>query len=222
LFPGFIHAQEINQFDADGQRHGKWSKNFEDTDQMRYQGQFDHGKEIGLFNYYKLIGKKSKLAATKEFNANDNTAQVKFLSLGGKIISEGKMTDKLFVGKWVYYHKNSDVIMTIENYNEQGELHGKKQVFYDNAQLAEEIDYVNGKMHGTSKHYAVNGVLVKSYIYENDELHGMSKHYDGNGTILIDGRYKRGKKTGVWNYYSNGKVVKQKDYTYIPKYKKKQ
>ena len=54
------------------------------------------------------------------------------------------MLGKLFVGKWVYYHKNSDVVMTIEYYNDQGELHGKKQVYYDNTQLAEELDYVNG------------------------------------------------------------------------------
>ena len=219
---GTICAQEINQFDSNDQRHGKWSKNFEGTDQLRYEGQFDHGKEVGLFKYYRLVGKKSKLAATKTFDAVDNSAQVKFLSLRGKSISEGKMVGKLYVGKWVYYHKNSDVIMTIEHFDQNGQLDGKKKVYYDNGQVAEEIDYVHGKIHGTSKYYSLEGVLIKSYVYENDELHGMSKHFDGDGTILIEGRYKRGKKTGVWNYYENGVVVKEKDFTYVPKYKKKQ
>ena len=39
-------SQDINQFDAEGKRHGVWKKNFEGTDQLRYEGEFDHGKEI--------------------------------------------------------------------------------------------------------------------------------------------------------------------------------
>lgn len=50
---GFIFAQNINQFDANGERHGIWKKNFEDTNIIRYEGQFFHGKEIGLFKFYK-------------------------------------------------------------------------------------------------------------------------------------------------------------------------
>jgi len=212
----------INQVDESGERHGKWTKNFDETDQIRYEGQFEHGKEIGEFKYYQLVGQKSKLAATKKFNPNDNSADVRFLSLKGNTISEGKMVGKLYVGKWTYYHKNSEVVMTIENYNSKGVLDGKRIVYYDNAQMAEELNYVDGKLHGESNYYSPDGVLVKSYIYENDELHGMSKHFDGSGVILVEGPYKRGKKTGIWSYYENGNLVKEKDFTYVPKYKKKQ
>ena len=39
-------AQSINQFDTDGKRHGIWKKNFENTQQLRYEGEFIHGKEM--------------------------------------------------------------------------------------------------------------------------------------------------------------------------------
>ena len=50
-----VNAQSINQFDANGERHGLWKKNFEGTDQPRYEGTFDHGKEVGIFKFYKLV-----------------------------------------------------------------------------------------------------------------------------------------------------------------------
>ncbi|NND51920.1 MAG: toxin-antitoxin system YwqK family antitoxin [Flavobacteriaceae bacterium] len=216
-----LSQSAINQMDENGKRHGKWSKNFEGTKEIRYEGQFEHGKEVGVFKFYQLVGKVSKLAATKEFNEKDGSAYVKFLSLKGNVISEGRMMGKTYIGKWVYYHKNSDQIMTEEHFNSKGELHGLRTVYYDNGQKAEVANYENGKLHGDSRYYSQDGVLIKSYIYENDELHGMSKHFDGNGVITVEGPYKRGKKTGIWSYYKNGELQEEKDFTYVAKFKNK-
>ena len=41
----------INGFDADGARHGLWKKYYPGTDQLRYEGRFQHGKEIGECKY---------------------------------------------------------------------------------------------------------------------------------------------------------------------------
>ena len=214
-------AQDINQFDADGKRHGIWKKNFDGTQQIRYEGEFNHGKEIGLFKFYMLVKKKSVLSATKLFNANDNSAEVKFLTSRGKTISEGKMVGKIYVGKWIYYHKNSDKIMTVETYDDNGVLQGERLVYYDNGQLAEKANYVNGKMEGPSEVYSLKGVVLKSFIYENGERHGSTKSYNGKGELLSEGQYKRGKKTGVWKYYENNKLVDEKNFTYVPKLQKK-
>jgi len=213
---------DINQFDEDGKRHGVWKKNFENTRSLRYVGQFEHGKEVGLFKYYQKIGRTSKLAATKEFNENDNSAYVKFVSLSGKTISEGKMKGKDYVGKWTYYHKNSEKIMTIENYSDHGQLHGVKTVFYSNQQISEEVNYQNGKKEGKETHYAPTGVAVKVYNYVEDQLHGEAKHYDERGKLTIEGQYKKNKKTGIWKYYKNGEYMDQKDFTYDPNFKGKQ
>jgi antitoxin component YwqK of YwqJK toxin-antitoxin module len=218
----FISAQNINQFDANGLRHGIWKKTFEGTNQVRYQGEFSHGKEIGRFKFYKLINKKSVLTATKQFNKNDNTSDVKFLSSRGKVISEGKMNGKLYVGEWMYYHNDSNVIMTRETYDNGGRLQGKRIVYYSNGLLAEEVNYEEGSIEGVSKWYSLKGVVLKEFVYKNNELHGVAKYYNGKGIILAEGSYKRGKKTGIWKYYKDGKLVEEKDFTYIPKYKKKQ
>ena len=185
------------------------------------EGEFNHGKEIGLFKFYKLVKKKSVLSATKLFNANDDSAEVKFLTSRGKSISDGKMVGKTYVGKWVYYHKNSDKIMTAEIYDDKGVLQGERLVYYDNGQLAEKTTYIDGKIEGLSEVYSLKGVVLKTFIYENNELHGVSKAFNGKGELLSEGQFKRGKKTGVWKFYENNKLIEQKDFTYVTKLKKK-
>ena len=218
----FNYSQEkINQYDNDGNRHGIWKKNFEGTSVLRYEGQFEHGKEVGLFKYYQRVGKVSKLAATKQFNNDNSTADVRFISLAGNTISQGKMDGKKYIGKWIYYHKNSKNIMTIEHYNDDGQLHGMKHIFYENQQLAEEVNYVDGKREGEEKHYSMRGTVVKKYVYENNQLHGKALHYDDDGNLIVEGQFKRDKKDGIWKYYSNGRLIEEKDYTYTPKFKKK-
>jgi len=214
----FNYSQEkVNQYDENGERHGTWRKTFEGTKQLRYEGQFEHGKEIGLFKFYQKVGRATKLAATKEFNSENTLADTKFYTLAGKVMSEGVMDGKSYVGKWVYYHKNSDQPMTVEHYNDHGVLHGMKKVYYNTGQLSEEVTYDNGKREGQEKHYALNGTLVKLYHYQNDELHGETKHYDEQGNLTIEGQYKDDKKVGIWNYYANGKFVREKNWSYRPK-----
>ena len=208
-----IYAQDINQYDANGQRDGFWRKNFDKTNQPRYEGEFKHGKEIGVFKFYKLVDKKSVLSATKEFNEADNIAQVKFFSSTGKLISEGKMDGKAFVGEWVYYHNKTNGVMTVENYNKQGELDGEKLVYYESGQLAEKSSYVNGKQEELSTWYSETGLVLKELRYKNGELHGMSKAFDVKGQLVAEGEYKNGVQFGVWKFYTDGKLTKEKDFT---------
>lgn len=218
---GLMFAQNVNQFDAIGKRHGVWKKNFEDTNIIRYEGQFDHGKEIGLFKFYKNYKKKAILSATKLFNVDNNIAEVKFLASNGRLISEGRMDGKTYIGTWKYYQKNSDQLLTLENYNDKGELIGERLVYYPSGQIAEKQNYIDGKLQGESFWLSEKNVMLKSFIYENGELHGQAKFYNPKGELVSEGQYKRGKKDGVWNYYEDGKLVKEKDFTYKPKYIKK-
>lgn len=206
-------SQQINQLDANGERHGFWKKNFENTDQPKYEGTFEHGKEVGTFKFYKLVDGKSKLSATREFLPDNHKINVKFFSSKGKPISEGMMNDKLFVGKWTYYHNKKDGIMMIENYNDKGVLEGEKLVFYENGQTAEKSTYVNGEIDGISLWYSPNGNILKEFQYKNGLLHGISKYYDKDGKLLAEGAYKNDKKHGIWKYYENGQLTEEKDFT---------
>lgn len=214
LFLTTVHAQEgINQFDAKGERHGLWKKNYEGLNQPRYEGMFHHGKEVGLFKFYKLDKNKSVLSATREFSPDSDAISVKFFSSKGKLISEGHMKDTLFVGKWVYYHNKSKAIMTVEHYNANGKLEGERMVYYENGQMAEHSIYNNGKIEGLSKIFSDKGVIIKKFSYKEDMLNGMSKYYNGDGQLLAEGAYRNDKKHGIWKYYENGVLTEEKDFT---------
>lgn len=217
------YAQEsVNQFDSSGSRHGIWKKYFDKTKQLRYEGQFDHGKEVDTFKFYTLNKGTSVLSATKVFNIYNNKAQVQFLSSKGKLISEGEMNGKLYVGKWVYYHNKFQSVMSTEFYNDNGKLEGEKFVFYPDGTIAEQSNYTDGKLNGKSIWYTKKGKILKDFTYENDELHGISKYYDADGNLEAEGVYRRDLKHGVWKYYENGKLVKTTDHTKRSKNPKKQ
>ncbi|TGV00815.1 toxin-antitoxin system YwqK family antitoxin [Flavivirga rizhaonensis] len=217
----FGFSQNINQFDEYGKRHGIWKKTFKNTNVLRYEGEFLHGKEIGVFKFYKNIRKKPVLTATRTFNENDNKTYVKFFATRGKVISEGTMDGKLYTGEWKYYQKNSDKLLTLEHYNDKGNLDGERFVYYPNGQIAEKQNYVDGKLDGVSTWYSTNNVVLKTYVYVDGELHGESKFYNSKGELIAEGRYKHEKKHGIWKYYENGKLKDEKNFSPEGKYKKK-
>ncbi len=200
----------INQMDAQGKRHGVWKKNYEGTTQLRYEGTFEHGKEVGEFKFY-CLECKANPTVTKHFNDKDDIAEVKYFTIKGKLVSEGKMKDKDRIGEWVYYHEKSKKVMTRENYI-NGKLDGKVITYYPNGIITEEINYKNGIKEGEDNYYSPDGILLKKLLYRNDELQGAALHYDAFGNIVIEGFYKDGKKHGLWKYYKDGKVVLEETY----------
>jgi len=214
FFISNVQAQQVyNQNNEDGLRHGKWKKNFENTKQVRYEGQFEHGKEIGLFKFYKLVSKKSILTATKAFNSNNQIAEVTFLASNGKVISKGRMNGKNYIGEWLYYHNDSDKVMTKETYDDDGKLTGEKYVYFENEQLAETLFYKNGKEEGNAINYSEKGVILKNFNFKNGELHGFYKDYTPEGVLIVAGQFKNGKKSGNWKYYEKGKLVNEKNFS---------
>ena len=216
-----VSAQGINQFDSNGKRHGVWKKNFEGTNVLRYEGSFEHGKEQGIFKFYKNIEKKPVLAATRNFLNDSDRAEVKFFNAKGTVISEGQMISKVYVGTWKYYQNKSGKLLTLENYGDEGDLHGERLVYYDNGQIAEKQNYKLGTLDGVSTWYSENNIVLKEFNYVNGDLNGSSKYYNPKGELITEGLYKKGKKDGIWKFYENGKLIEEKDFTYVPKYIKK-
>ena len=218
----FASAQEVNQLDADGKRHGIWRKNYKDSNILRYEGQFNHGKEIGVFKFYENIDKKAVLVASRTFNEANDVAEVKFVTPKGNTVSQGKMRGKVYIGKWLYYHKDSKQLMTEEFYNDKGELEGERKTYYLSGQLAQNANYKANKLHGEFKLYSEQGKLIRFYNYIAGGLEGEAKSYDAKGNLLLEGVYRNDKKHGIWKYYENGKFLRKKDFTRKsknPKYK---
>lgn len=211
LIPSMVMSQsDINQTDSEGKRHGLWRKYHPGTQQVRYEGRFEHGKEIGVFNFYcQECGQQPSVIKT--FDKNSNTARVQYFTVKGKLVSEGSMDGKNRVGEWVYYHEKSSEVMTREFYTE-GKLDGTKTTYYLNGQITEEMNYVKGLMHGPNKFYSPDGVLIKDMVYVQDKLHGPANYYDASGNLVIKGQYKNDKKHGLWTYYKDGELLSEETY----------
>lgn len=206
---GFSQS-EINKMDAQGKRHGVWKKTYDGTTQLRYEGTFEHGKEVGEFKFY-CEECKDKPMVTKDFNSKDNVANVKYFTIKGKLVSEGKMKGKDRIGEWVYYQEKSKNVMTRENYV-NGKLDGKLITYYPNEKITEEANYKNGIKEGEDNYYSPDGILLKKLLYKENQLQGPAFYYDAFGNVVIEGFYKADKKHGLWKYYKDGKVVLEEIY----------
>lgn len=208
--------EKINQFDTNNKRHGVWKKYHDNSRQLRYEGQFNHGKEIGVFKYY-CSDCKDQPMVIRTFNESNNKAHVQFFTKKGKLVSEGEMIGKNKIGEWVYYQKKSKNIMTREFYID-GKLDGFRKTYYINKKVTQETHYKNGLKNGEENYYSLEGVLLKKLQNVNDQLHGKAFYYDADGGLIIDGNYKNGKKHGLWKHYNKGKLVLEETF---PKPKKR-
>ncbi|TYC17042.1 toxin-antitoxin system YwqK family antitoxin [Bizionia gelidisalsuginis] len=212
-FSVFVSAQDINQFDNQGARHGKWTKNYEGSEILRYEGEFNHGKELGTFKFYKNVDGRAVLSVTREFNPNNDVVQVTFYDGNKNIVSKGVMKNKIQIGEWVYFHNNGGEVMMEEVYNDDGEIEGEKKTYYKTGSIAEQALFKGGVLNGVSQWFSDKGTLIRLFNYTNGALDGPSKSYDSKGNVTMEGVYRNDLKHGIWKYYENGKLVKEKDFT---------
>ncbi len=204
ILPLFTEAQQVNQYDRKGERHGTWKK-FYSNSQIRYEGTFDHGKEKGTFLFYdeKSDGKPSIM---KTFLENSSIAEVRFFFPSGKLKSEGKMDKKNRIGTWKYFYSNGKIILSTETYK-NGLIDGITTIYDKNGNIIEETIYNNGIKSGFQKKYTDTGKLIEIITYKNGKRNGEASFYENNGTLALRGNYLNDKKVGKWIRYKNGKMV---------------
>ncbi|WP_395045382.1 toxin-antitoxin system YwqK family antitoxin [Flavobacterium sp.] len=200
-------AQEFNKLDDKGLKNGIWKGVYPDSNRPRFEGTFEHGKEIGLFKFFDDT-KAVTIIATREFNAKDNSCYTIFYNQKGLKVSEGKLIGKLYEGEWKYYHFDSPDIMTTELYS-NGKLNGVRKVYYKSKLIAEETAYKNGNKEGVYKKYAENGIVLEEINYKNNVFEGLSTFKNSENVIVSKGIYKKGKKEGTWEFNNNGKITKE-------------
>ena len=208
-----IRAQNnFNKLDEKGKKNGPWKGIYEDTKNPKYEGTFEHGKEVGFFTFFDNT-KTKKVIATREFNPKDNSAYTIFYDQNKNKVSEGKVVNKLFEGQWNYYHKASKTIMTIGNYT-NGKLEGLRSVFYPNGKIAEEINFKDNLKEGICKRYTENGIVIEESAYKNNEYNGTTTFKDSDGNLISKGNFVDGKKAGVWHFYEKGKLSKEENMSF--------
>lgn len=198
-----VNGQEsINQFDANGERTGVWKKYYNNK-RIRYQGQFQAGKEMGVFKYYSALSSAYPIAI-KTFKKNSNLATIKFYTEKGILESEGETIGKNRVGIWLYYHIDGETILSEETY-EKGILNGTSRTFYLTGEMTEVSQYKDSELHGNLKRDADNGILLDDLNYKKGKLHGSAKYYNVAGKLIYWGDYENDEKIGKWKYVENGK-----------------
>lgn len=210
LFLVFTHsliAQDLNQVDSQGKKHGLWKGTYADTGRPRYEGTFDHGKETGVFKFYDNT-KDGKVIATREFNPKDNSCYTIVYNQNGNKVSEGKLVNRIEEGEWKFYHEDSPQIMTQEFYT-KGKLNGIRKVYYKSGKLAEECGYKNGKRDGNYRKLTEEGLVLEESSYKNGEYDGLAIFRTADNKIAAKGNFVKGKKEGIWEMLEKGKLVKK-------------
>ena len=209
---------DFNKLDEKGLKNGVWKGFYEESKRPRYEGTFEHGKEIGTFKFFDDT-KAGTVIATREFNKKDNSCYTIFYNQKNNKVSEGKVVNKVYEGEWLYYHEDLASIMAREFYK-KGKLNGKRTVYFKNNKVAEEVNYVNGLKEGTYKHYTENDILLEESNYVKGEFHGDAIFRDPEGNVVAKGKFKNGKKVGMWQFYEQGKLVSEENMSYPKKVKK--
>ena len=106
-----VNAQEkVNEFNKNGERTGKWVKYY-DNGNVRYRGQFENGKEVGVFKFYSMIS-NSEPIIIKTFSKESTIAKVSFYSIEGVLESNGEMDGENRIGLWLFYHNDGKTIVS--------------------------------------------------------------------------------------------------------------
>lgn len=214
VFMGYAQA-DINQMDADGQRHGVWRKYY-NNNRIRYSGTFDHGKEIGVFKYYSASNSDFPIIV-KEYDATSDLAKVSFYTPTGALESKGMMRGKQREGKWLYYHPDGKSVMSEENYI-NGKLDGDYKTFFPSGEPTEITAYKNGLLHGNYKKYSIKGFLYQDFNYANGKLNGMAIYYSRKtGDLIKKGPFKDDLRVGTWENYVDGELVSTEQPALKPK-----
>ena len=215
-----VNAQEkVNQIDSNGKKDGLWKGIFEDSKRPRYEGTFEHGVEVGTFNYFDDTKAKS-LIATRTFSENGTVAKTTFFDQKNNKVSEGKTVNRLNEGIWNYYHKDSKQLMSVENYK-NGKLDGVKKTYFKTGELAEETMYKDGKKEGMYKVFLENGTVVEEASFKNDQYEGPAIFRNPAGAIVSKGNFVKNERKGIWEFYEEGKLIKKEKYPLRVKFEKR-
>ena len=199
-----LYAQEINKLDENSKKNGSWKGIYEESKRPRYEGTFNHGKEVGLFKFFDDT-KAGTVIATREFNAKDNSCYTIFYNQNKNKVSEGKVVNKQFEGDWKYYHEDLPTVMTLEHYV-NGKLDGVRKVYYKSGEITEETAYKDGIKDGAYKSYTESGIVLEESIYKNGEYEGLAIFRNVENQITAQGIFKNGKKIGMWKILVKGKL----------------
>ncbi len=193
----------VNEFDASGEKHGKWVQTFQGSKDIKFIGNFHHGTPRDTFRYYYRDG---TLKALNIFGPEGKRSKVRTYHPSGKLMAKGRYIDKKKDSVWAYYD-GEGVLSAVQEF-EEGTRNGKGIVFYRDGDTARIRHYKDSVLHGPWKQYYSNGKLEAKGRFEEGRRAGTLERYYPNGQLKFKGQHdEKGFRTGEWTWYEkNGKV----------------
>jgi antitoxin component YwqK of YwqJK toxin-antitoxin module len=209
LLPWMAFAQ-FNQTNAKGQKHGEWRKTFPNSKQLRYQGQFENGLEIGTFIYYHENG---KVRTENVYRGKTGVCYSKHYSNKGVLIAEGLYVKNERDSTWRFYSDALGIKISEETFS-RGKRHGKVVTFFKDGKIAELTHYSMDIKHGTWEQNFEDGQPKVRGNYVNGALEGEVTYYsDISGKQQAKGNYKGGLRDGAWIFWDeSGRPSRRETY----------
>ena len=215
LFPLLVFAQpiereRINITDENGLKQGKWEVAFENSNFIRYKGQFNDDMPFGKFKYYYLTGEVSVIMIFMD----QNVAKAKIYHKNGNLLSMGKYINQKKDSIWWYFNDRKE-ILNMESYS-NGLLNGEQINYYPGDPSKEKIivleryTCINGQKNGDWEQYYKSGRIKSKGTYLNDYLSGSAYYYSSDEKLELKAEYIKGHKQGCWLYYrKDGELFKR-------------
>lgn len=158
-----ISSDTINFIDAKGKKQGKWFIYgfMKETEcykhiQLIEAGEYLNNKKTGIWTEYFCTGYRKNLI---EFNNGLPEGKIQIFNEKGGLSEAGFWKNNHWVGKYEFYYKNGNKKYEFV-YNEEGKRNGIQKYFFENGNLAKEINYINGFENGLFKEYNEKGELI--------------------------------------------------------------
>lgn len=201
---GYTSYAQVNKVDAQGRKQGNWVKTFDDSDDIRYQGQFKDDKPVGKFVYYYPEGQIRSIITHSE---NSNRSEAYFYQPTKELVAHGIYRGEKKDSIWSQFLPTGHYSYT-ETYK-NGLLNGERITYYGQEAVEDpnvklilrKSNFVNGKAEGKFVEYFPDGIIKTEGQYVDGYFDGVILKNHPNGKTMIEERWKNKNKHGWWITY---------------------
>ncbi len=189
-----------NKIDKQGRRQGKWIKTDKDGSRI-FEGTFQDGKEVGVFNYYYPDG---TLKIRNTFTVPGRYCRHEAYDQKGHRLADGYYDQKNRDSVWHFYNEDGKVIK-VTSYR-MGIKQGRQVIFNSKGDTAEVSGWKDNHRNGRWwKRIGDKGYITGYYV--NGGIHGRLVEYGEDGNMIREGFYNNGARHGQNKIYEAGKLV---------------
>lgn len=184
--------------------HGK-GKDYYKNGNTEREFIYEYGDAVGQWINYHKNGKKD---TTTEYDSNNIHGRKVFFDDNENVQLIRFYNHGSLIG-YSYLDKESKELPMIPIENETSEI----KSYYNNGNLARELEYKNGELVNTYNEYFYSGQLQTTMSYQADEYNGLTTEFYANGNTKATKTYQYGKLQGVIKtYFENGKIKEEHNY----------